>query len=156
MQLARAHGYTGPDVHTLLLPIVGARGLLGSIRCGHADLFTEALRRELTVLSGHVAVRLAQLGVTGGTGAADHALARLTARQADVAQRAVRGRTNQEIAAALHVSANTIKKHLKKVYEQLGVASRTELAATLSHAGPVHRYPAGITRLGDVTVTTAG
>jgi LuxR family maltose regulon positive regulatory protein len=41
------------------------------------------------------------------------------------------GRTNAEIAAELFLSTNTIKTHLKRVFEKLGAANRTE-AATLA------------------------
>ena len=33
--------------------------------------------------------------------------------------------TNQEIAAALYVSLNTLKSHVKAVYRKLGVSSRS-------------------------------
>lgn len=51
----------------------------------------------------------------------------LTPRQADVAALAARGATNPQIAQQLGVSENTVKTHLKDVFDRLGVTSRAEL-----------------------------
>jgi LuxR family maltose regulon positive regulatory protein len=40
-----------------------------------------------------------------------------------------KGHSNPEIAAALAVSENTVRFHLKNIYEKLLVANRTEAAA---------------------------
>ena len=45
------------------------------------------------------------------------------------------GRTNQETADALFLSPNTVQTSLKRVYQKLGVRSRTELAARVGR-GP--------------------
>lgn len=45
----------------------------------------------------------------------------------------VSGRTNQEIADQLSVSANTVEWHLRNVYERLGIRSRGQLAARYFH-----------------------
>ena len=49
-----------------------------------------------------------------------------TAREAEVLIHVAHGRTNREIAATLHVSPPTVKKHLDNVYRKFGVTSRTE------------------------------
>lgn len=54
---------------------------------------------------------------------------RLTPRQLAVAQLTAAGRRNREIAEALQMSPNTVKKHLKNIFDVLDVTNRTELAA---------------------------
>lgn len=55
----------------------------------------------------------------------------LTARQREVVRLAVDGRTTNDIGRALGLSPNTVKCHLKKIYETLGVSRRAELIRLL-------------------------
>ena len=52
----------------------------------------------------------------------------LTPTETRVAELAAQGLTNREIAAALFLSANTVHAYLKRVYREVGVRSRAELA----------------------------
>lgn len=52
----------------------------------------------------------------------------LTPTEERVAQLAAEGLTNREIAAAAFLSINTVQAYLKRIYRELGVRSRTELA----------------------------
>jgi DNA-binding CsgD family transcriptional regulator len=54
----------------------------------------------------------------------------LTETELRVAELAAGGRSNKEIAAALHVSVHTVSAHLSHVYRKLGIRSRTQLAAS--------------------------
>jgi DNA-binding CsgD family transcriptional regulator len=45
----------------------------------------------------------------------------------------VRGLSNRELAAELHVSVNTVQTHLAHAYEKLGVQSRNQLLARFFH-----------------------
>ena len=56
----------------------------------------------------------------------------LSEQELRVAQLVAEGVTNREAAAALYLSPKTIGYHLGKVYEKLGVRSRTELAHLLA------------------------
>ena len=42
------------------------------------------------------------------------------------------GHSNKEIAARLSITDRTVEAHLSKVYEKLGIRSRTELASRLT------------------------
>jgi DNA-binding CsgD family transcriptional regulator len=57
----------------------------------------------------------------------------LTETERNIATLVARGHTNQETADALFVSAGTVQANLKRVYQKLGVRSRTELAARMGH-----------------------
>ncbi|WP_460406951.1 helix-turn-helix domain-containing protein, partial [Actinophytocola sediminis] len=59
----------------------------------------------------------------------------LSPRERQVAELAVGGRTNREIAEALFVSPNTVNKHMAAVMRKLRARSRTELVRLLM-AGP--------------------
>jgi DNA-binding CsgD family transcriptional regulator len=57
--------------------------------------------------------------------------AELSPRERQVAELAVDGRTNREIAEALFVSPNTVGKHMAAVLRKLNARSRTELVRLL-------------------------
>jgi DNA-binding CsgD family transcriptional regulator len=59
----------------------------------------------------------------------DPHLAALSPREQQIADFVVRGLTNTQIATAASISCNTVKQHLKHVFEKCNVGSRTELAA---------------------------
>ncbi len=61
-------------------------------------------------------------------------LHRLTEQELRIALLIAEGVTNREAAAALYLSPKTIGYHLGKVYEKLGVRSRTELAHLLGQS----------------------
>jgi len=53
---------------------------------------------------------------------------KLTKRQLEIADCARRGFTDGQIANAFSISINTVKTHLKNIYEKMEVSGRTELA----------------------------
>lgn len=60
----------------------------------------------------------------------------LSRRERDVASAVALGRTNEEVAAALCISVNTVQTHLKSVYRKLEVRNRAELARRLAAPDP--------------------
>ena len=60
---------------------------------------------------------------------------RLTAREHDVVRLVVEGRSNDEIATALGIGAKTVETHLGRLFERLGLVSRTELATRALREG---------------------
>ena len=59
----------------------------------------------------------------------------LTERELEVARSLAMGLTNDEIGSALFVSRNTVKTHLKHIYEKLDVKTRTEAVARCLELG---------------------
>ena len=119
--------------HCVMAPVVADGSVVGTINVARADdrAFGGA---ELTVAAAlclHVSSRLAALRALA-TGLDEAWEEVLTPRGREVAELAARGLTTHEIGRALGVSANTAKKHLRIVYERLGVSTRAELAGTLA------------------------
>ncbi len=63
-------------------------------------------------------------------------LASLTAREREVLQALAEGKTNAALARHFGVSANTIKFHLRNLYEKLGVQNRAGAVAMLLGGRP--------------------
>jgi DNA-binding NarL/FixJ family response regulator len=58
-----------------------------------------------------------------------------TSRELDVVRLVADGRSNDEIGTALGIAAKTVETHLRRLFERLGVASRTELATRALREG---------------------
>ncbi len=56
----------------------------------------------------------------------------LTEREVQILQVAITNKTNSEIADEVHLSVNTVKYHLKNIYNKLGVSTRLEAREALS------------------------
>jgi DNA-binding CsgD family transcriptional regulator/tetratricopeptide (TPR) repeat protein len=67
----------------------------------------------------------------------------LTATEARVADLAAEGRTNREIAEELYLTVKTVEWNLTRVYQKLGVRSRTELAAQAARSDSRRQFGAG-------------
>jgi DNA-binding NarL/FixJ family response regulator len=103
-----------------------------AIRAGAAgyvfkDVDPAALATAIrAVHAGHV---LLNPDVAGLLAAGDSpAPAKLTPREREVLAEVARGRSNREIAGALHLSEKTVKTHVSSVLAKLGLADRTQAA----------------------------
>ena len=73
-----------------------------------------------------------------GTSRSPGAVARLdglTDRERDVALAVGRGLSNAEIAAELYLSVPTVKAHVSRLFDKLGVTNRVQIALCVHHAG---------------------
>jgi DNA-binding NarL/FixJ family response regulator len=66
----------------------------------------------------------------------DHeTLGTLSSRERELAEMVAMGMSNKEIAQIADITEQTVKTHLKAVYEKLGVGSRLELAIMVNRLG---------------------
>jgi len=63
------------------------------------------------------------------------AAAPLTRREREVVRLVADGRSNDEIGVALGIATKTVEGHLRRLFERLGAASRTELATRAVREG---------------------
>ncbi len=54
-------------------------------------------------------------------------------REKEVVQLLLNGRSNKEIADSLFISVNTVKTHIKNIYEKIGIKSRYELLTVVKN-----------------------
>jgi DNA-binding NarL/FixJ family response regulator len=65
----------------------------------------------------------------------------LTAREIDVLEQVVLGKTNKDIAATLNITENTVKIHLRNILEKLHVQNRIQAAVHAVTEGLVEEPP---------------
>ncbi|MBV8550219.1 MAG: response regulator transcription factor [Acidobacteriaceae bacterium] len=107
----------------------GARGYL--LKDMFGDELMEAVRAVhsgKTRIPPAVALRLAER--MGGPN--------LTARESEVLELIVAGKSNKEIGSDLSISEATVKSHINSILSKLGVTDRTQAATTALQRGIVH------------------
>jgi DNA-binding NarL/FixJ family response regulator len=62
----------------------------------------------------------------------------LTAREEEILRLVARGLSNKEVARAIGRTDETVKLHLKNIFNKLGVAARTEAVALALTRGLLH------------------
>jgi DNA-binding NarL/FixJ family response regulator len=108
----------------------GAVGFL--LKDAGPNLLIEAVRAASAgdaLISPSVTVRLLQQLASTRRPAATRPGNQLSERELDIARSIARGRTNQEIAAELFISLSTVKTHIARIQNKLGVRNRVEIAA---------------------------
>lgn len=92
----------------------------------HPKEIAGALARAGELAQGVTVVRESVVRGAGG---------RLSPREAQALERIAQGETNDQAAAALGVSPETIKTHLRHAFRKLGVRNRTEAVTAYLEAG---------------------
>lgn len=64
-----------------------------------------------------------------------HPTLQLTDRETDIVKALVEGMNNREIGLALGISDGTVKHHLTRIFDKVGVYSRLELAMWVARNG---------------------
>jgi DNA-binding NarL/FixJ family response regulator len=101
----------------------GAAGVL------YKDVDPDALVRAIrSVHDGHLLLAAEAAGTFLHAASPGAGLDALTTREREVLAELSRGRSNREIARALHVSEKTVKTHVSAVLAKLGVQDRTQAA----------------------------
>ena len=106
----------------------------GSLERGSPDLF----------LTGAVVMdRVSQLLESSHNQNPEHELGSQELNQKEVAclDAIADGQSNNDIAEAMGISANTVRYHLKKVFKKLQVTSRTEAASVAIKRGLLEKRP---------------
>jgi DNA-binding CsgD family transcriptional regulator len=112
--------------HAIALPIYVRDGLLVSFVLNRARRdFSDRERALLDLLRPHLAKLYQKTG----------ALKALTTREAEVLRWVAAGKSDAQIGAILGISARTVQKHLQRVYQKLGVESRTAAAMRANARG---------------------
>jgi len=63
------------------------------------------------------------------------AVPEITKRKKDVLRALIRGLSNKEIARELFISEDTVKSHIREIFELLGVHNRTRAVYAVAHLG---------------------
>jgi DNA-binding CsgD family transcriptional regulator len=118
--------------HAMAVPIhVDGRFLVSFVLNRSGSGFTDRERDLAEVMRPHLA-NLYRLGVAiektrdlPADAPFDRAAAPLTPREREVLDWVAAGKTNRDVAAILGASPRTVEKHLERIYEKLGVETRT-------------------------------
>lgn len=119
-RLVQSPWIAGPRLEPALTPALKATLDTLLARLDHA--------RSRPAPALHTAV-VPALGVTSAREFADAPGPRLSARELQVARLVSQGMTNKQIAIALKLSPNTIKRHLARILRRLGMGKRAALAS---------------------------
>jgi DNA-binding NarL/FixJ family response regulator len=110
--------------------MAGASGyLLKEMRGSELAAAIRAVAAGHSLLDTKVTSTVLERLRTGRQVARDERLARLSPREEEVLRLIALGRTNNDIARAIHLSEKTVKNHVTRILAKLEVARRSEAAA---------------------------
>ncbi len=137
-----------PDARVLMLTVSDADAdLLEALKAGASGYLLKGASPEevirgvrltyegKSVLSPEMTARLVTYVREGAI--TRETLPGLSPREREVLRLVAKGYTNAEIARALVISENTVKTHLRRMMEKLGVTNRAQLAALAVRCGLV-------------------
>jgi DNA-binding NarL/FixJ family response regulator len=154
VQAAKTLQTRHPEVKILVLSAYDRReyvvGLLGAGAAGYVlkddppDMLIRAVR---AVAEGDewVSPRVARVLVKSVQHTDETTAARLTSRETDVLRLMARGYKNDEIAAALVITVQTVKNHIGNIFRKLGVESRVDAVLYALSQGLEREAPTGRT-----------
>jgi DNA-binding NarL/FixJ family response regulator len=117
------------DEHVYGALQAGARGFL--LKDAGPALLTQAIHAAAAgdaLIAPSVTLRLISAFAGAQKLAARQPLEPLTLREEEVLLPVARGRTNDEIAAELHITTSTVKAHLASLMRKIGARNRVEVA----------------------------
>jgi len=125
-KLAIEEGWVSAIVVPLITPGEPGRALGSfSLYASHLRDFSDWDKKLLTVLANHAAIAIQNAQDVAQLKQAYN----LSEREREVLALLIDGRTNKEIAEALTVSVNTVKKHVQSIFTKLNVDSRAAAVA---------------------------
>ena len=92
-------------------------------------LYVHVLPLDSTKRDPLLAVSVRELGIEREAFARRYGL---SPREAEVAELVLRGYTNPEIASTLGIAPATAKRHLTRIFDKIGINSRTQLVSRLA------------------------
>jgi DNA-binding NarL/FixJ family response regulator len=108
----------------------------GATACLSKDTQARDVLNAIHLASRGLQVLPQALASDGAPTAAEHVGPDLlTPREASVLEHLQQGRSNAEIALALHVGVETVRTHRRNIYRKLGVRTRRELASLTTQVG---------------------
>jgi two-component system NarL family response regulator len=155
LEAARRIMRARPSIRIVMLTVSEEdRNLFEALKAGaHAYLLKSVEPEELfrtlrgivrgeAFLSPSMATKLLEeFARQSGMGATEAAAARVSTREREVLELLTRGAVNKEIAAALGISENTVKNHLKSIMEKLHAENRVQVVAYALRRGLVKAPP---------------
>ena len=121
-----------------LLKSLNAKGFLASLEAlqrGEAAITRSTTTQLINALAKRGSVRTPESELTP--------IDILTERELELLQLVASGFSNKMIAQELHISENTVKYHLKNIFQKTNLQNRTEVAAYAVRRGLVKRSDGG-------------
>ena len=103
-----------------------------NVAWGGGDVAPASAERNIEPLRAYIEFNLKRCGFAAGGAQPSLASYGLTSREAEVAAQLCRGRTNQEIGKRLGIGLATVKTHLIRIFDKLGVENRAAAVALLA------------------------